>query len=86
MRGHGTSKSAVNRKAIAITAQAVEAFYNRKLDTLELVVILIDGIQVGEVNSIVCGHRFRRPQARVGHSNPGAGGFGELLGSVVSVR
>lgn len=34
VRGHGISKSAVNRKAIATTAQAVEAFYTRKLDTV----------------------------------------------------
>lgn len=54
IQGHGISKSAVSRKAIAITAQAVEDFYNRKLDTLDLVVVLMDGIQAGGVDNIVC--------------------------------
>lgn len=44
----GTSKSAVSRRFVAATAKYVEEMMNRDLSTLDLVVILIDGIHVDE--------------------------------------
>lgn len=43
-RARGTSKSAVSRRFVARTAEQVEAWVDRKLDELDLAVLMIDGI------------------------------------------
>jgi len=53
VEGHGISKSAVSRRATKVTAQAMEEFYNRRLDDREFVVIMIDGISIKNSENIV---------------------------------
>jgi transposase-like protein len=44
----GTSKSAVSRRFVAATQEQLEAFLLRRLDGLDLLVLMIDGIHVAE--------------------------------------
>lgn len=52
--GHGISRSAVSRRAVALTARSLEEFYNRRLEEVDLVVLLIDGISIAGTENIVC--------------------------------
>ena len=44
----GVKKSSVSRRFITVTSQKVSSFLNRPLDELDLPVIMIDGLHVGE--------------------------------------
>ena len=44
----GVKKSSVSRRFIAVTSQKVSSFLSRPLDELDLPVIMIDGLHVGE--------------------------------------
>lgn len=54
LQKNGISKSAVSRRAIAATKSQVDAFVQRRLDHLKLVVLIMDGIYVGKRNLVVC--------------------------------
>lgn len=51
---NGVSKSSVSRKAIAATRPQVQEFLSRRLENLNLVVLLLDGIHVGKRHLIAC--------------------------------
>ena len=51
--GHGISRSAVSRRAVEVTGKMLEAFYTRRLDEHEFVVIMIDGVNVKDSDNIV---------------------------------
>lgn len=51
--GHGVSRSAVSRRAVKEASKRLEEFYARRFDDQEFVVIMIDGIGVGDINNIV---------------------------------
>ena len=53
VEGHGISRSAVSRRVIKVTAEAMEEFYSRRLDDREFVVIMIDGISIKDSENIV---------------------------------
>ena len=46
--GHGISASTVSRRMVRATAQKVEALFARPLGELELAVLMIDGVDVGD--------------------------------------
>src|SRR6266853_723223 len=48
VRTRSTSKSAVSRRFVAKTAAQLDAWQSQPLDALDLVALLIDGVQVGE--------------------------------------
>jgi transposase-like protein len=48
VRTRGTSKSAVSRRFVAKTATQLTAWRSTALDALDLVALLIDGVQIGE--------------------------------------
>lgn len=54
LEAKGVSKSAVSRKAIAATKPMVDQFLKKRLDTLDLVVLLFDGIHIAKRQMIVC--------------------------------
>ncbi len=54
LEAKGIKKSAVSRKAIAATKETVEQFRRKRLEKLDLVVLLFDGIHVGKRQSIAC--------------------------------
>lgn len=54
LEAKGLSKSTISRKAIAATKPTVEQFRKRKLDELDLIVLLFDGIRVGKRQMIAC--------------------------------
>ena len=47
VKGYGLSSSAVSRRMVKATARKVEELFTRSLMTLELVVLMIDGVDVG---------------------------------------
>jgi len=47
--GYGISKSVVSREMVKATSEQLSALYERRLDTVELAVLIIDGIEVGEM-------------------------------------
>ena len=51
---NGVSKSSVSRKAIAATKPQVEQFLSKRLEGLNLVILMLDGIHVGKRNLITC--------------------------------
>jgi transposase-like protein len=51
--GHGISRSAVSRRGVREAGKQLEKFYSRRFDDREFVVIMIDGIGVGDVDNIV---------------------------------
>lgn len=51
--GHGVSRSAVSRRAVKEASKKLEEFYARRFDDQEFVVIMLDGIGVGDVDNIV---------------------------------
>jgi len=53
LEAKGVSKSAISRKAIAATKPTVDRFLKQKLDHLDLVAILFDGIHIGKKQMIV---------------------------------
>jgi len=48
LAAHGASKSAASRRFVELTAEKLEAWLTRDISALNLVAIMIDGIQVGE--------------------------------------
>jgi transposase-like protein len=54
LEAKGLSKSTISRKAIAATKPTVDQFRNRRLDDLDLLVLLFDGIHVGKRQMIAC--------------------------------
>ncbi len=54
LEAKGVSKSTVSRKAIAKTKPLVEEFRQSRLDKLDLVVLLFDGIHVAKRQMIAC--------------------------------
>lgn len=54
LEAKGVSKSAVSRKAIAATKPMVDQFLKKKLDDLDLAVMLFDGIHIAKKQMIVC--------------------------------
>lgn len=54
LQKNGVSKSSVSRKAIAATKPQVEEFLSRRLENLNLVALMLDGIHVGKRNLIAC--------------------------------
>lgn len=50
---HGASKSAASRRFVAVTTERLEAWSRRDLSDMDLVVIMLDGIQVDEHSVIV---------------------------------
>lgn len=51
--GHGISRSAVSRRGVREATKQLEQFYSRRFEDREFVVIMIDGIGVGDVDNIV---------------------------------
>jgi transposase-like protein len=51
--GHGVSRSTISRRAVKVAGKQLEEFYARRWDNHEFVVIMIDGIGVGEIDNIV---------------------------------
>jgi len=51
--GHGISRSAVSRRTVKTAGKRLEEFYARRFDDREFVVIMIDGIGVGDIDNIV---------------------------------
>lgn len=54
LRKNGVSRSSVSRAAIAATKPTVDNFFKRRLESLDLVVLLLDGISLGGKQMIVC--------------------------------
>jgi len=54
LEAKGVSKSTVSRKAVAATKPMVEEFRQSRLDKLDLVVLLLDGIHVAQKQMIAC--------------------------------
>jgi transposase-like protein len=50
---HGVSRSAISRRAVKESSKQLEEFYARRFDDQEFVVIMLDGIGVGDVDNIV---------------------------------
>lgn len=48
LAAHGASKSAASRRFVELTAEKLEAWLTRDIGALNLVAIMIDGIEVGE--------------------------------------
>lgn len=53
LRKAGVSKSAVSRRVIIATKNALEIFLQRRLDRHKLVALLIDGVRIGPVQVVV---------------------------------
>lgn len=53
VEGQGISKSAVSRRAVKVTDEAVEEFYGRRLGDREFVAIMIDEISIKDSENIV---------------------------------
>lgn len=47
LRGHGISASSVSRKMVKATAKKVEELFSRSLASLDLAVLMLDGVDVG---------------------------------------
>jgi transposase-like protein len=54
LEAKGVSKSAISRRAIAATKPTVEEFRKKRLDSLDLVVLLFDGIHIAKKQMIAC--------------------------------
>lgn len=54
LEAKGVSKSAVSRRAIAATKPTVDQFLKKRLDNLDLVALLFDGIHIAKKQMIVC--------------------------------
>lgn len=54
LQAKGVSKSTISRKAIATTKPMVEEFRQSRLDKLDLIVIMFDGIHVARKQMIAC--------------------------------
>ncbi len=54
LEAKGVGRNAISRKAIAATKPTVEQFRKRRLEQLDLVVLIFDGIHVGKKQMIVC--------------------------------
>ncbi len=54
LEAKGVSKSTISRKAIATTKPLVEEFRRSRLDKLDIVVLLFDGIHVAKKQMIAC--------------------------------
>lgn len=50
----GISKSSVSRNAIVASEAALKTFSERRWDTVDLLVLYMDGVQVGEYHVMVC--------------------------------
>jgi transposase-like protein len=53
MRPHGASKSAASRKLVEVTRQKVAEAFSRRLDTLRIAAMMIDGIAVAQKGAIL---------------------------------
>jgi len=53
LEGYGTSSSSVSRRMIAATTQKVQELFERRLEQLELAVLMIDGICVGDYTVVI---------------------------------
>src|SRR5262249_36129581 len=53
IEGHGISRSSVSRRGVREAAKQLEEFYSSRFDDREFVVIMMDGIGVGDVDNIV---------------------------------
>ena len=73
-RGDGTSKSAVSRRFVALSRKKMKAWLASDLSELDLLVIQIDGLHVGD--HVLMGDR-RRWQRRQACPGRGRGGDGE---------
>lgn len=51
--GYGVSAAAVSRRMVKATAEKVKELFNRKLDDLALVVLMIDGVRVGDQTVVI---------------------------------
>ena len=74
-RGDGTSKSAVSRRFVALSRKKMKAWLASDLSELDLLVIQIDGLHVGD--SCLGGGDRRRWQRRQACPGRGRGGDGE---------
>lgn len=54
LEAKGVSKSTISRKAIAATKPTVEQFRRRRLEHLDLIVLLFDGVHIAKKQTIVC--------------------------------
>ena len=54
LQKRGVSKSAVSRKALAVTKVKLEEFAKRRVDKVNLVALIVDGIHVARKHLIVC--------------------------------
>jgi putative transposase len=54
LKAKGVSRSAISRKAIAATKPLVDEFLKRKVDAVDPVVLLFDGIHIAKKQMIVC--------------------------------
>ena len=54
LRKGGVSRSSISRAAISATKPMVDEFFKRKLNQLHLVVLLLDGVNIGGKQMIVC--------------------------------
>ena len=75
-RGDGTSKSAVSRRFVALSRKKMKAWLASDLSELDLLVIQIDGLHVGD-HVLVAAIRRRRWQRRQACPGRGRGGDGE---------
>ena len=74
-RGDGTSKSAVSRRFVALSRKKMKAWLASDLSELDLLVIQIDGLHVGD--HVAGGGDRRRWQRRQACPGRGRGGDGE---------
>ena len=56
----GTSKSAVSRRFVAATEQQMAEWLGRDLSAIDLVVLMVDGVYVGDDHVMLVGARLRR--------------------------
>ena len=63
----GVSKSAVSRETVEASERVLKELMERRLDAWDLLVIYLDGIQIGLAPRACCGRRgLRRKEARAG--------------------
>ena len=63
----GVSKSAVSRETVEASERVLKELMERRLDAWDLLVIYLDGIQMGSHHCACCGRRgLRRKEARAG--------------------
>ena len=80
-RGDGTSKSAVSRRFVALSRKKMKAWLASDLSELDLLVIQIDGLHVGDhVLMAAIGRRWQRRQACPGRGRGGDGEHGRRPG------